>query len=409
VGEFEKHWLLTNLARKATTILTFAVLILAVTYSLSASVFLVHKYVRPFLPEAGFFGIGPFVFTILASVGVALLLAALQLYGEPKRIDAALSILDRAQEDDSGPGGEPLTAEEASQINHALEMLRSVAETWRLRGVVTKRVDIYWSPVLEQNACTYGGKGDEARVVFSADLLLPDLVHKSTGELDDDSGPVPRLTDGDRAGILAHELGHVENNDCTMGAIIGGVMRLLTYFYYPLLFVNAILRFISQFVTLIPFLGRFLGILVRWGLRGVISMALLFYRVAQLADRLQGQMREYVADVFAVKLMGSVDEILSALMALANFQIGVDRIKEPKEGAGAGWRATHSEAVRAARWDRYTTIIRIGKSGEPAGSVAAIRLFFENIHCTHPPMVARWNRLAQLGFQIEIDQREGRL
>ncbi len=404
MGEFEKSWFVTVCGRKAATVLAISVILVTVTYTVSLIALLIDHYFVQFLPPEDRLGLSRVEWTVLGSLVFAILNAILRLYLEPKRLDRALDIRRKAEPGDPLPNDESLSQQDAAELNRALDMLRRRAKRWHSRAAVANQVDIFWSPLITQNACTYGATSDNVRVVFSADLLVSALATITAGTA------LAGLTDSDRAGILAHELGHVESGDFKAAVVIGGLMRLLNFCYFPILLLYRLIAALATILLFIPFIGGLLYF-IAMALIGCSFLPILFlFRGSQMTDRLQGQLREYVADAFAMKLMGSADEILTALMALANFQIGVERIiEEEKKEPESRIRQIGRQVMKPSRWDRYTTAVVIGHAEQPKGSISAIRTFFKNIDATHPPLISRWERLAKLGFQLEIDRREGKM
>jgi len=381
MSEFEKAWLMTRLARKAAAILSIGLLLLTTGWTTSALLLLVHTKLHAFLPEQ--IGILPLAHWLpLACLAVAAVLGLAAVYSFPAKMDRALGVRTSAAPDDPAGKGK-LDLIQAEEINHNLRQLQGYADAWWDEGLVDRRATVLWSPVLEQNACTYGGLGDTIRVVFAADLLLSDVGVWEHEEFATEWA----FTLGDRAAILAHELGHVHFKDFVVAVFVDQLMRILRIIYFPLSLLDKIAAIVTRIVGAIPLLGWALRLAAWICLRLPLFCAMALFRISQVADQLQSQLREYVADTFSVKLMGDADPLLTAMMKLGDFQLAATRVTKSKR--------------RAKRWDRFSTAVALSAGVQPDGPVAAMVQFFQNLGSTHPPMLSRLERLAKLGFAID--------
>ncbi len=404
MGEFEKHWWVLLRGRQAATALTFATMILAAAYTLGVLALLVDRHGWPFLPADGLFGLRPSFLALLGGLAISLLFAAFTLFFEPGRLDRALDVREAAEPGDPGSGGAVLNLAQAAQVNRALDELRAAVAGWRAREEISGRPTLYWSPVLERNAVTYGDRSDRVRVVFAADLMLDGGDPGPEGEGDGlFSGGIAA---GDRLGILAHELGHAESRDGRAGAVIGGIMRVLTFLYLPLLILDRLLALVAWLLSFLPLVGFLLSFLFQLATRGMLLLALLLYRCCQVVDRAQGHLREYVADAFAARLLGSADEVLSGLMALSGVQLSAPAADAASSPLGRVVRREGRQLLRPTRWDRYATLARAEKEAAPESTLGAVGAFLGGLGSTHPPVPARLSRLAKLGFALELDRRE---
>ncbi len=399
MGEFERHRLVLGLARRGAGALTLLVMALAGMCTFGLGALLVNRHAWRFVPEQGLWGFSPAQVVLAGALAAVAIVILWKVLREPDRVDGALGIRTDAQPGDPGPDGEPLRPEDASALNNALEVLRGEARRWRATGRVKTRCRLYWSPVLQQNAIVYGSRASRVRVVFSADLLL-------------DSRPVLEgpgcrgLSHAERRGILAHELGHAEGGDLGLAAAVGGVMRVLTFSYMPFLVLDRLVALVARGLSLVPGVGWILSLMLTAFFRGTLLAVLLLYRACEAADRFLGHVREYAADALAVKILGSADEMLSALAALDRFQLENERLAAARgEGLWAEIRSEGRKLLRPARWERYATLVRMGREDEPESALVAVSAFFQDLGNTHPPVRARLTRLAKLGFALELDRR----
>jgi hypothetical protein len=402
LGEFEKFWLVTLLSRRGATALMAAAVLFAATYSFGLAALLWDRHVSAYLPDA-LFG---FSAVQVASGGALLAVAVvtvLKMWTEPGRLDRSLEFREEATPGDAG-----LSVTEAEELNRTLDRLRTAIDAWRQEGDLEHRVRLGWSPELGVNAVTYGSFLALPRVVFGADLLLGALGGVDPGS----SAPSPRrrLTREELTGVLAHELGHVESGDAALGAVIGGVMRVLNFFYLPLLIIDRLLAFVAWLLSWLPLFGGLVAWVFSFATRGVLALGLLLYRCCLLVDRLHGHVREYSADAFAVKLLGAPDQVLAALTALANLQLREHA--DPDGMLARMWRRIRRvgrRMVRPANWDRYATLVWAAREEEPQGALAGMAQFFSDLGSTHPPLPARLNRIAKQGFLLDRDRKEGLL
>jgi len=388
VTEFEKVWLITRLARRAATILAMGLLLLALAWSTTAVLLMVDTKIASFLPDANLGFLTRAQWLPLGCLALAAGLGLIALYSEPRTLDRQLQVRDHAREDD--PIGEAkLTAAQADAINRALRRLQAYCDGWYEAGQVDNRATVFWSPVMQQNACTYGGAGDTVRVVYSGDLLCTSLI--AWGEEEPPAWLGNSMAEDDLAAILAHELGHVHHKDFVSAVFIAQLIKILTWIFLPFVLIDRILAGIGRFLRLLPF-GGILNLVFTLVARLPVLVVLSLLHTGQLADSLQGQLREYVADTYAVKLMGEADSLVTAMMKLADLQLAFARTRKVDR--------------KTARWDRYSTAIALGKEDRPSGTIAAVLRFFATVGSSHPPMLARLERLGRLGFMVAPDDGE---
>ena len=390
MSEFEKVWLVTRLARRAATLLAGALLLLALAWTSTGLLLFVDTKIHSFLPGVPFGFLEQAMWLPLLCLSVAGGLGIIGLYSEPAAIDKSLQIRDDAREGD--PIGEgTLTALQADTINRSLRRLRGYAEGWFERGQVDRRASLYWSPVLSQNACTYGGAGDTVRVVYSGDLLCTALI--DWGEEEPPAWLGSAMTDQDLAAILGHELGHVHHRDFISAVFLGRLVRVLGWMYLPFVLLDRLAATLGRIIKMLPF-GGILSFAFTLACRLPIFVVLALLRTGQIADSVQGQLREYVADAFAIKLMGEADSLVTAMMKLADLQLAVLRVKGDRT---------------AARWDRYATAVALGKESRPDGTIAEVLRFLASVTASHPPTQGRLERMGRLGFMIEEEASAGGL
>lgn len=388
MSEFEKVWLVTRLARRAATILAIGLLLLALAWTTTALLLFIDTKIHAFLPDLEIGFLDRAMWLPLACLVVSGLLGLLALYSTPAALDKALQIRDDAKEGDK-IGELELSAQQADTINRALRRLRGYAEGWHERGQVDQRASLYWSPVLSQNACTYGGAGDTVRVVYSGDLLCTALI--DWGDEEPPSWLRGSMSDQDLAAILGHELGHVHHRDFISAVFIGQLVRVLGWLYLPFILIDRILSGLSRLLKMLPF-GGVLNLVFTLLVRLPVFIVLALLRVGQVADCLQGQLREYVADTFAIKLMGEADSMVTAMMKLADLQLAVARVRGDRT---------------SARWDRFSTAVALGKETRPDGTIAAVLQFIATVTSSHPPTRTRLERMGRLGFMVEEGRRAG--
>ena len=396
--EFGRHRRILVLACKGAAAFTLMVLVFTGTFLVGTVLLLLDRYAWPFVPEGGLLGLAPNHLVLAGAAAAMALLFVWKLVREPARLDRLLDVRTEAFPGDPGPDGEPLGPDSAEDIRRALEPLRDEVRRWRSAGKIPPGCEVLWSAVLRWNAVVYGTRAGRVRIVLAADLLL-------------DRGPgASTLSPGDRKGVLAHELGHAAAGDLELTAATGGIMGLLTFGYFPLLAVDGLVSWVAALASRVPLVGWAVELVLVLGIRGPLLMVLLPYRLCQASDRCLGHIREYAADAFAARLLGTVDALISALVALARLQ-GEEGADVRGAGRGGILGAVYREGRRLlapARWDRYATLVRLGAEEQPGNALAAISVFFRNLEGTHPPVGARLARLAKQGFALERDRLEGR-
>ncbi|WP_297526706.1 zinc metalloprotease HtpX [Thiohalobacter sp.] len=208
----------------------------------------------------------------------------------------------------------PLTASEAP------ELLQVLAELARRAGLPQVPA-LYWidSPVMNAFAV---GQRESAAIAVTRGLL-------------------ERLTPRELAGVLAHELSHVRNNDMWVMGLADTVSRL-----------TANLSLLGQLMILVnlPLLAMG-GVTLPWSALLLLVFAPAVSTLLQLA---LSRTREYDADLGAVLLTGDPDGLASALAQLERQQGGwIERVLFPEgRNPNPSWLRTHpptEERIRRLR------------------------------------------------------------
>lgn len=277
----------------------------------------------------------------------------------PRRYDRDLEIKESLPE--QGP-----KAESARVVNMHLRALQQSLRRWHGMGLIRRHGDVFVTEKMESNAFTYGNF-DRARIVFAADLL--------------ESFTVSQLES-----ILAHEVGHMEENDYITLCLFSEITKILNWINMPFLLLARLVSAIFHVLSKIPFaLFSFtflaLGFIISLLLRAVslplwLPRALLYW---------ESQLAEFLADDFGVALSGSATGLITSLMRLENRQIEIRKAKGKKAG----------------RYDLFATVVEHSQGQENNSALADAVQFLEELESSHPQSILRWKRLAHLAFQDE--------
>lgn len=155
------------------------------------------------------------------------------------------------------------------------------------RAQLGQPVRLYYSPSNSFNAYTIGHSGGSAIVV---------------------NAPLFRyFSDEEMAGILAHELSHVANQDTRFMTIAASLATLISQMCFVLIIVCVITLPIA-FAQ-----GHVMAYLA------TVVIALFLPSVAVLLQAKLSQAREFAADLGATRLLGDPDYLISALLKLERY------------------------------------------------------------------------------------------
>lgn len=174
----------------------------------------------------------------------------------------------------------PVGARHGQQLLHMVEVLADRAE-------LPRHPRLYVVPSATLNAFATGSR-DHAAIAVTEGLLR-------------------RLSMRELAGVIAHEMSHIRNNDLTVMALADALTRftqLLAYLAVFLAFVN-IPTMIFGFTPM------------SWGAIALLYFAPFLTSLLQLA---LSRTREYDADIEAAGLTGDPDGLVSALGLLEQYQ-----------------------------------------------------------------------------------------
>lgn len=177
----------------------------------------------------------------------------------------------------------PLRPEEFPAGHDLLTRLAARAELPRLPR-------LYYVPSAALNAFTLGGKADA--VVSVTDGLLRTLTLREL------------------AGVLAHEISHIRNNDLWVMSLADSISRLTSFFS----FAGVILLFLSVPMMLLQ--GSLAPLVVSF----ILIVAPTFASLLQLA---LSRAREFDADLEAAGLTGDPEGLASALRKLEQHRAGL--------------------------------------------------------------------------------------
>lgn len=285
----------------------------------------------------------------------------------------------------------------SGELNDRLERLRRFAGIQHDLGNLKRRPQLFLSDEISMNALTYGGFINPPRVVFASDIFAD-------------------FSEREVQGILCHELGHVHYGDFYIGVAFHYILRLLDFFFKPFQWIYDKLQMLIQFTYIIPYVG----VLVRFVLYVLMLAVGIFLLPVWLVrglNSLQAQLREYIADDYAVRIMNDADGILNSLMKLENKQIEVfqpeddeDRDGKPQESEGPkekeGRAPKKKKAVIQGKFRRYATLIYEVEQVEPETTFQKLYALLMRLNDTHPPGELRWKRIAKVGFQMSRSEEE---
>ena len=291
-------------------------------------------------------------------------------------------------------------------LDERLNLLQRFANIQHDLGNLRRRPKLFLSDEIQMNALTYGGFLKEPRVVFASDLF-------------------EKFSDLELQGVLCHELGHVNHGDYFMTVAFHYILRVLDILFWPFRFVNNLLDGLVLLTYGIPFVGVLVR-LILYILKLLVALFLLPIWLVRALHSWEGQLREYIADDYAVRLMDSADGILSSLMKLEDAQIELfepekqeesvtsSNIQEQgaqpeKKGDTTQKSGAKKRPVIAGKYRRYATVIYEAEQSEPETTFQMIYALLERLNDTHPPGEQRWKRIARVGFQIESIHEEREL
>ena len=223
-----------------------------------------------------------------------------------------------------------------------------------VRRAEVRRPQLYYVPSKTMNAFAIG-HGEDASVAITAGLLA-------------------RLNPRELAGVLAHELAHVKNNDVFVMSLADGLSRITT-----------VLGQAGQLMALLSLPAVFLGYDFPW-----LATAVLFFApgISALLQLALSRSREHNADLGAVRITGDPLGLASALARLEHLHgRWYDRILRPGRG----------ESQPALLRTHPSTPERIARLNELAGGALATTLPQPPAYrtrVTHPPLAPpRWRML----------------
>lgn len=349
------HSLPFVLARRLARFLAALMIVISLTALLSCVTLLLNAVT----PLSLFSGSAP-VQTFLMVVTIGLVLSVVPgivgYISIPRSFDRSMKIKESIE----APAGD----REAAEINQKLSDLGADLQSWLREGLTRRHSSVYVSESISSNVVTYGNF-DRARIVFARDVL-DSMNHEQL------------------RGILAHETGHVENNDFLMGCMFAQITTILAILYLPFKLLIMLVRLIFNPIATssIPIISA-VATLVNWALQLTlmcISMPLWLPRALLCWE---GQLAEYVADDFGVALGGSASGLITSLMKLQEMHL-----EAPRSG-------------QQRKYDLFATVVRYGRRRETNSALADLAQFLSEIEQSHPVSGARWRRLAHLGFQDE--------
>lgn len=165
--------------------------------------------------------------------------------------------------------------------------LSRILENLRHRAGIEQDVQLFYSPTPHFNAYTIGHR-EKSAIVLNAPII-------------------DRFTEREVAGILAHELSHVVNNDIRFMAMAAALGTMISQMSFILLVVGL--------VTL-PF-AFMQGAVGQYFL--MIAAALITPTIALFLQARLSQAREFAADLGATELLGTPHYLISALMKLERY------------------------------------------------------------------------------------------
>ncbi len=350
------HGLPLVLAKKLALFLTVLTILITVTSFLSAVLVLVN--VPADLVGFGTMSPASVFFTLLGAGLVITIIPGLLTYLTlPKLYDRDLAIARSLPVGDGDTAG-------VREINAKLAALDRELHGWKDRGLIRKHGDVYVSEKISSNVVTYGNL-DRARVVFALDVLK--------------AMSYPQL----RA-ILAHETGHIVENDYVVLCLFAEVTKILHFLYLPFKLLSKIVGLLFSILARLQlgllryvfsgmsFLGRFIVHLVSLPLW--LPRALLYW---------ESQLAEYLADDFGIALGGSASGLITALMKLENMRLDAGK---------SGFKR---------RYDLFATVVSHGRAMETNSALGDLMQFLGELESSHPQSVRRWRRMAHIGFQDE--------
>jgi len=348
------HSLGLVLGKKLAIFLVVLTILVTLTFFLSAVILLVNLPLKLFDFEA----MSPLkVVGVLMLLGfaIAIVPGLFTYFTLPRIYDRELKLKMRLPEGQ----GAPISNKDC---NRKLAALGGELRLWQKQGLIDKHGDVFCSEQIQANVITYGNL-DRARVVFALDVLQ----NMSLSQL---------------RSILAHETGHVVQNDYIILCLFSEVTKILHYLYLPFQFLGVIVRIVFSLIERLPlgilrYLVSGLGFLVRFLIR-LISMPLWLPRALLYWE---SQIAEYLADDFGVALSGSASGLITSLMKLEDMRVELGKSGFPR------------------RYDLFATVVEHGRALETNTVLGDMIQFLSELETSHPQSIRRWGRLASLGFQ----------
>lgn len=350
------HGLPLVLAKKLALFLVVFSIIVTLT-SLIAAVFVL---VNAPLELIGFQGQSPLqiIVTLLGiGFGMTVIPGIITYFTLPRIYDRDLRIQSRLPDDGAG-------SQAVQEVNRKLAALERDLHGWKEQNLIDKHGDVFVSDRIASNVITYGNL-DRARVVFAEDVLKDMSLNQLRA-------------------ILAHETGHIVENDYIVLCMFAEVTKVLNYLHQPFRLLAALIGLVFSLLTRLP-LGIFRYLLSGFGfvLRMLLHLVSLPFWLPQKLLFWESHLAEYLADDFGIALSGSASGLITALMQLEDMRLVAGR---------SGFKR---------HYDLFATVVAHGRSVETNSAVGDLAQFLGELSSSHPHSVRRWKRMAHLGFQDE--------
>ncbi|MBU8922645.1 MAG: M48 family metalloprotease [Bacteroidales bacterium] len=249
-----------------------------------------------------------------------------------------------------------------ADCNRKLHTLGSDLRLWMRQGLIDKHADVYYTDRIKSNVITYGNL-DRARIVFALDVLQ--------------EMSLPQLRS-----ILAHETGHIVENDYIVTCMFSEVTKILHYLFWPVQMINRIIKTVFMYLERLP-LGilRFVFSGFSFVIRLIINMISMPLWLPRALLYWESQLAEYLADDYGVILSGSASGLITSLMKLEDMRVSLGKSGFPR------------------RYDLFATVVAHSRSLESNTVIGDIVTFLSELEQSHPNSMRRWQRLARLGMQ----------
>jgi len=350
------HGLPLVLAKKLALFLSVLSILITVASFLSAVLVMANVPVR--LVAFGRMSPAGVFFSLLAAgLAITVIPGILTYLTLPKLYDRDLEIARALPAEGEG-------AANRRELNAKLAALDRELAGWKDQGLIAKYGDVYVSEKISSNVVTYGNV-DRARVVFARDVL--------------EQMSYPQL----RA-ILAHETGHIVENDYVVLCLFAEVTKILHLLYLPFKLLGRVVGFVFALLARLQLgLLRYLLSGLGFAIRFLIHLVSLPFWLPRALLYWESQLAEYLADDFGTALGGSASGLITALMKLENMRL---------EAGKSGFKR---------RYDLFATVVSHGRSVETNSALGDLMQFLGELESSHPQSVRRWRRMAHLGFQDE--------